>query len=826
MGQSFDITQLTAWQNADRPPEDVATREDAWSPQKRYLMKTLRRIRERGGTDDDIYSYLMHYEKLPDDVKNRMAGVTINPPEPVETPGKLRGASMHALQGITWGLGDEMMARLHSVAKGITYEQALDEYQKELGQFANEHRALALISDIGGGIIGGSGALKLAGRGATALRAAGMARAAGVADKVSDAARLALAPSKSVGRKMVASAALGAAGGAARGFGEGEGDIVTRGAGIPLPFTDRELPTFRLGEERMQSAQGGGKWGILLGPAFAIGGSAVVNKLQIPARYISKSVSQAARKLGRNIPEVYTPSATARAHFVERLAKDGVGIDDLIADAGDAMRRGQPITLFDLLAKRNAWNTMALLDDAKKVRDPHLQQTLEIAAGLVEKAGTMGDDSMSYILTKLFGSGKMGLDGLSKVQESVMTDARAASKPLYDTAHGLMVSVGSELRKRLRGSYGDVFQTAYSEARKKVMSEADDIFGAAARKLPGRVPTLKEVLSGEDIKDIPLVVLDYMKRHIDDVVEDAYTKRGITDIARAADMRETQIARELHTFINEVVDGASGGKSSPYKQARAIFSSAADVNRAGRLGRVAYKENWKGEKVRGVLDGFGTEAERQQFRLGWLDGPAEQLALRRGDKVNFAATLFGANPTGAENRTIEAFRQLFTDPRAADDAIELLHGTARFYETAAKYGKPPTTTMRGATEALSGASAPSGGLTAGATAAVGKIGVFTRIAQSAYESTVLPFARDVGDEISTFMLNGAVNPGEVVGFLSSIKPIMSGVLRRKIMARAAAGLTGGQQAQQFGQNPLEGGTGALQVGVGGLSRLFSTLGKQ
>jgi hypothetical protein len=124
----------------------------------------------------------------------------------------VRGAAGPALQGLTFGFGDELTAGVRSLF-GSNYDEALGQERAALADYRERHPALAMGAEVAGSLP----TLLIPGLGVAGQAAARGAQVGGAAM-----------------RALRAGAAAGAAGGALQGFGEGEGGITQRamGAGV------------------------------------------------------------------------------------------------------------------------------------------------------------------------------------------------------------------------------------------------------------------------------------------------------------------------------------------------------------------------------------------------------------------------------------------------------------------------------------------------------------------------------------------------------------------------------------------------------------------
>jgi len=793
-----------------------------WSPEKRYLMDVSTRIDERGGTDQDFYNYLQHYETLPNNVKRQLTGRTVNPPrEAPTTPSMVEGVAMNALQGLTFGFGDETVGGFLGVLTGQSWSEGVEEHRERLDAFANEHRVAALVGDIAGGFTGVGGIARLATRGARALGGVGRTLAGG-------AQRLA-GPQRGLARRAAQASGFGAVGGAARGLGEGEGGL----------------------GERLDDAATGAVIGAVFGPAIVALGSGAVALARPVVRFASASASKAAAVIGANIPKAFTPATRARALISRRLAEDRVDPRLLREIAQTAHDGGQPIVFADILLEAKAYRTLALLDDAVKLRDPTLQRTLEEMQRLTARQSESGGRILGFMSERLLRGTKLGTMTLGDTQDALMGQARTNSAPLYERAHAAVAEVGETLREFLtgRGGFHKEWRTAYQRARGRVQSETI----TRGRELPAAVPALEEFIEqatraerfvqqarrlgipeeqarqqaaaqlGRTESRLPVRFLDYLKQELDEIVEPARVRLAGAETQGASRAGKKQIGEELASFL-EVVDD----QVPVYGEARRIFAGDAVLARVGDVGRDHYGSRVAAEQVRRALDALSSDAEKAMFRLGWLQGLTDDIHRLSGKNINFAERFFGGNPTGLANQRIQTIRALFPRADEADRIIASLHREARMFQTFARHGRSPSQTLEQAAEEVAERGVMPRGITVGTSVSPGRgaPGLFVRMLGSGINRARQPFLRDVSNEISSLYLRGASSPFEVDALIGSLIGTGSRSLQRATQFGAAGRLTAGQQAEQFSRDPLAPAVVGVQAGAQGLGALLNTLRRQ
>lgn len=242
----------------------------------------------------------------------------------------LPGGASAALQGLTFGFGDELTAFLRSRLGATPYDQALAQERANLAQYWDQNPGRALAFEVAGSLPTTAAAMALApvtGGGSGAAAAANAARVAATSGRAVQAAR--------------SGAAAGAATGAVQGFGEGEG-----GAG-----------------ERLSSAAGGGMLGGLAGGALGAVTPAVTQGAVNAYRAVRGGVPEAERRLaadpglgrvaGDLAEDLQARGAGAPVQQVtmaERMGESGMATAEALANAPGQTRQ----LAADLLRPRSA----------------------------------------------------------------------------------------------------------------------------------------------------------------------------------------------------------------------------------------------------------------------------------------------------------------------------------------------------------------------------------------------------------------------------------------------------------------------------------------
>jgi hypothetical protein len=273
--------------------------------EEREMMRSAARILAQGGTKADVADYFY-----------KGYGVRLNGYTPeAETPSMSRGLSMNALQGLTFGFGDEAMGAMLGLLTGTGASAGIDDYRAELQKFNDENPLKSIGAEVGGAamlapFIGGQNLPTLASR-------------------------------------MGAGAKLGAIGGTAFGAGNAEGGL----------------------SERAKGAAFGGTAGLLLGgltPAMMFAGGTLM-------RPAAQQVMQWTERL-RGKPAGSTASATARKLAAEAIAQDyGGDFGAIERELDKLITTGAPITFADLVKD----NGDQFFKAALQLRGPGKQRAIE-----------------------------------------------------------------------------------------------------------------------------------------------------------------------------------------------------------------------------------------------------------------------------------------------------------------------------------------------------------------------------------------------------------------------------------------------------------------
>jgi hypothetical protein len=486
-------------------------------------------------------------------------------------------------QGALMGWGDEVTAKLRSIANGESYERALADERSKVKAFRKENPKAALAAELGGGFL-----------------TPGLGLAAG-----------AIKPAASFLGRAVQGAGIGSAIGSVAGAGAAEGD-------------------------RLEGAKSGAAFGAMVGPAAPIVGSLVggaVNKLtdvagptlaRLGAR-VAGSDAPAARAadfiMKRDMKAAGDTPAALRQRFADadraRTFHGGV-------DAANASEAASPLMLADVSpslqrlagsAARASPEAGARAEAVIGARQTGVAPPNAKAAGMADEAGLT---TVNPLAPRAVGS---TLDDPAGQHERIRTALQRAYTLADKEHHGFAENAyrtEQEMLKALKANADKL----YGEAR--AAAQGQDIRGAIepvitklakeAEAAPiGEAGLMRKMLRQFTTGDGNLVTtldgLDKAKRQVDRLVDRART---------AGDKTAASILTDAKNQILAQVDAISAKEvGKKYAAARGYFSSEKERQEAIEWGRNALRA-----ESNATSDQFAAfNADQQKLaRLGILEG--------------------------------------------------------------------------------------------------------------------------------------------------------------------------------------------------------------
>jgi hypothetical protein len=323
----------------------------------------------------------------------------------------LPGGASAALQGLTFGFGDELTAFLRSRLGATPYDQALAQERANLAQYRDQNPGRALAFEVAGSLPTTAAAMALApvtGGGSGAAAAANAARVAATTGRAVQAAR--------------SGAAAGAATGAVQGFGEGEG-----GAG-----------------ERLSSAAGGGMLGGLAGGALGAVTPAVTQGAVNAYRAVRGGVPEAERRL-------------AADPGLGRVAGD-------LAEDLQARGAGAPVQQVTM-AERMGESGMATAEALANAPG----QTRQLAVDLLRPRGVGANSRTDMMLSDIFGNPEDAFTRRMAIQQRMGGQTSPKYQEAFRVAEGWTPQANDlEVFTRMPGS---VLNRAAARARDLATTE-------------------------------------------------------------------------------------------------------------------------------------------------------------------------------------------------------------------------------------------------------------------------------------------------------------------------------------------------------------------
>jgi len=637
---------------------------------REYLTRQLRLMALNNASEEEQSHFLRMEgintpEPSPQSIQDQVQNpVIVEIPSQVETPSQLRGLSMRALQGITWGFGDEAMGAVLGIMTGEGARGGIETYRREIEAFNEGNFGKGLTAEIFGGFLTGKGIIKLSqvvfGAGSRLARAAagraigavrGGARgaregaaAAELSSNVLEAGRALQA--SSFGGRVGAAGKAGATGGVVFGAGNVEGDFTLEGL-----------------SDRAKSSLIGGT----AGAALASGLSAGVAIISPVVKPVGRAVTKGLGNLRDLVPGINSPRTTAMDLTIRAMLQDGIDIDAAIIRAQQAQATGVPTVLADITGDA----TMRLARDAITLRSPLNTRLLEL---MVRRQGEQGERITGRLFQSLFRRNRFGLNNVDDVTAELHTAKLAASRPHYVEAFTQTVTITDRMRQIMSSSQ---FRNAYKVGRR--ISQQEDLAGIGHGL---EVPLIPEVsgmggVSAELTErlfpaTLPIRGLDYMKRGLDNII-----RQGIRQGRPTLDRRN---AATLRSMLNEVLTEAES-QVGAYKQARAIYKGFSEAEQAFLGGQTFLKELPR--DVRRLLSVMSPD-ERDFYRLGAAQNIRDNVMSSATDP-NIASKYFGGNLFNLKNNANLRIRELFPDsPEVAEDFMRMIAAEARISHTTAR----------------------------------------------------------------------------------------------------------------------------------------------
>jgi len=660
-----------------------------------------------------------------------------NPSQPQEVAeaeeiGMINGLGRRALQGISFGFGDEALGSILGLVSGIGARGGIERYRAEMDAWSEEHGKLGFAAEMIGALATGFGVAKgvgaLFGRGLSAAEAVRKTSTAGA---------------------VLRGTAIGAAEGTVAGAGFAEGDLSDRakaalfGTGIGGVFGGT-------------LTAGGRGLGAILRPATQATTEA------LPPGMIQNSLQR--------LPGVRGPEQHAREIIARQILEDGTEIPVLRERLLDFAGTGTPVSLADLSGE----GTMALVANTIALRSPARQATVE---ALRTRQADQGGRLTGGILSRIFRDSKFGMQTADDVIDTLSLERQKLASPLYDQAHEAAVTLTPRMQQLLNEpKFRDAWEIAARAARNEDIA-FDAIQGLEVPNLPPRIPQdlLEAGFSppgGGLPASLPVRGFNLMKQSLDDIIDSS--KRGDKPIGNK---EASSLRRALNNVLDEVDE-----QVPVYGQARLAWSGPSQAIGNVEMGvkRFAGKTPTPGAIRRELRDVF--PADRDFYRLGAIQSIYDKMS----SSSSAASRFFGGRLFGSiEPPEAQAIRALFPDaPEVANDFMRRVAAEARVTET----------TLR--TRVTSGARALSvQAIEASTEGAIPSVRASTglTVAGALRDALVRSkggFSAATADEIAVMFMQGLDDPAQLSHLLDVLQLTQERLIREGRRGSTAAAISG------------------------------------
>lgn len=366
--------------------------------------------------------------------------------------------------------------------------------------------------------------------------------------------------------------------------------------------------------ERLEGAGKGATAGAGLGallPPVARGVKGVTSPV---IRAFQPASSRANRKLGQALERDLVTPERARAN----LAK--LGPQGTIADAGGE-------------------NVLGLAEQAVQTPGKGRNQAL----GMLQRRQSGQHGRVMDALTDQLGDEQNFYETLRQIGRQKQVSA----KPLYEKAYAVEIPFSDDLQQLVKRP---VVQDAMKKALRIAANEGDDI--STSFRIEG------DEITG--LENPSTKVWDYVKRGLDDVIEDNTGELGrVNNTGRIAN----NIKRELLSELDEV--------NPDYREARRVFAGEAANENALKMGRNVLKDD--ADITQDVIARM-SEAEKDYFRAGAMRAVRDKLESAT-DTSDAYKRIF--NKASLRNR----LESVFPDKKSFAQFARQMKNESTFYRT-------------------------------------------------------------------------------------------------------------------------------------------------
>jgi len=397
-------------------------------------------------------------------------------------------------KGLAMDWGDELEARIRTLAGDETYEEELNMINDSYTQFANDNPTASLIGEIGGGFIPLAASLIAApftGGASTAGTAVAAARTAGALDKLRQLGTTAakFVPKNTIGKGMV--------------YGGGSGIVSGVGSGNP--------------GDRFE----GGAVGLIVGSALGAG---------IP---LSARVTGAAFRAFKE-RVIATESITdigAIKRIYDAVSRVGGTIQDVVDQVSVDRRLNVPVTI--------GAASKPLANTTRGVRTASRGEADDI---IEKRMGQIQQGTKERVIKKI--TDETTDENYYASLVDLRSRLRNNANDVYDKAYAFGIVDDPRINRLLGTKY---FKQAFEEAKdiadldiEQLAAEGLD-FSKINFSEPGALPNVE--------------TLDYVKRGLDSMIESAYKADGMSSAAAG---KLNKLKKTFVDIIDEVTEDANG----------------------------------------------------------------------------------------------------------------------------------------------------------------------------------------------------------------------------------------------------------------------------
>lgn len=699
----------------------------------------LMRIAEAGGTETDFAKYLdmmdgknTNYEVMP---PPSQPSANANDMDMSGFLGDVRGLTMRATQGITFGFGDEAIGGIVGLLTGGfgNIDEGIARYRREMDDWSKDHKKLGLATEIVAGVLSGSTWMKAgkqvmsrlgaatAGKVGTAV-ARPVTNLTGLGPQATQATMQAGSRvSVPLGQRITQSAKIGAGYGAAAGAGHTEGGLSDRTKGALL----------------------GGILGAGLSGVLVPAGRLVGNVTRPGARAATRGMSA----LQQRFPSIGTPEMTAREQLRRAIAQDGLTMDMMRQRMLEFQKTGTPFSVIDIAGP----TVLKLAQESLQNVNP---AKLKLIETLLTRQSDQGARIVGRVFQQVFKADKMGFTNAFEAEEWLNGQRYDLSQPFYQASFQETVPVSNRMWQLLQNPR---FKAAWNKGIEVARDETT--VGRYTGPEITALPIVSSKQLGVDLaqklsakskpESLPIAGFDYMKRTLQQWIKSAKDGR-ITDPTKTLEARH---ATALEAALEEVLQEVDN-HSLNYQAARQIWAGFSKNADAVKLGRENFWRKSVADIARDLRDMH--PGQRDYYRIGAYQSIYDRVTGVEDEFADIAGKFFGGKMWQTNNKAADRIRALFPDaPEAAEELMRMVSAEARIYHTGVVTGirnfKPSKVAAQlGEHETI-------GLPTVRARAGMTVIGGL----REAVIKSNKGWTQDVSDELALLFSKGLENPGEL-----------------------------------------------------------------